>query len=426
MLKHFWYRIQQQLWVIPAIYVLVTTILILFIQLIDHQVLAKWSDFFPSVILTSPDLAKDTLGVIAGALLTMTTITFSTTMVVLTTYSSQFSPRTLQNFLTDKKTLHVLGVFIAGFYYSVVSLVLVRLNTDAEVLLSATVGVLISLLCLGFFAFFIQHAGTFMQVSNLIRNLVNEGNDRVEKLESFYKKECVVTSPSTVDTYSYKHELFFPSHGYVQIIDTDLLFQQAKKIDARIAIQVEIGVYVTPKDCALLVHTNEEEIDETALLHAITIGNERNEKEDSMFTIQKLEEIALRAISPAVNDPHTAIDCLEQIGRVLGLLIKHDSEYAAYHEDGKQRVVLKQRSIQDMLYTSYNKIVAYASDISVILAVLRSYKTVVKYNHGKVKKEMLVMLDYVDHRMKDLSMHTLDDRYYERLVHEIREELDKE
>ncbi|MGA9227664.1 MAG: DUF2254 family protein, partial [Mesobacillus sp.] len=162
-------RIRESIWLLPGIYSIFAFLLALLVIYIDHNELAE--GIVPSFLMTSIDLAQTILGSISAALLTMTTITFSTIMVVLTTYSSQFSPRTLNNFVEDPVTMRVLGIFMGGFVYSTLSLLFMSESWYKNDVISATVGVFLAFICLAFFAYFIHNVATSIQVSKLIREI---------------------------------------------------------------------------------------------------------------------------------------------------------------------------------------------------------------------------------------------------------------
>ena len=111
-MKNFTFWIKEKLWVTPAVYSIFAVALSIIFFYIDLYLIESLSEYIPSILLTNVDLAKTIMGNLSGALLTMTTFTFSTILVVLTMYSSQFSPRTLKNFVHDRLTWRVLGVFL--------------------------------------------------------------------------------------------------------------------------------------------------------------------------------------------------------------------------------------------------------------------------------------------------------------------------
>ncbi|AQL55616.1 hypothetical protein BVH56_00955 [Abyssicoccus albus] len=157
-------KLTNNVWIIPLIYCVIAVLLAILTNFIDNNLKQALVDKYFIIFTTKPELAKNVLTAISGSLLTMTTITFSTIMVVLTTYSSQFSPRILRNFINDRRTMSVLGVFMSGFLYSIISLLLMR-NIEVEAnVISGTVSVLIACICIVFFGYFIQFVSKSVQI----------------------------------------------------------------------------------------------------------------------------------------------------------------------------------------------------------------------------------------------------------------------
>src|SRR6056297_1187916 len=157
----FLHNIQNKIYFIPSIYAVSAAFLSLFVIIIDHYFNSVIMNYLPGYFFTSYDLAKTILSTLAGSLFAMITVSFSTIMVVLTMYSSQFSPRTMQDFLKNKVTLKVLGVFIGGFIYSILTLLFLNDNLQGAqeaTIFSALIAVIVAIVCLAYFVYFIHHA----------------------------------------------------------------------------------------------------------------------------------------------------------------------------------------------------------------------------------------------------------------------------
>lgn len=116
------YILRKKIWIIPALYSLGAIVLSIATFFMDLLLVGRVTNIIPSIFLTNIELGKDIMGILAAAILTMTTFTFSTVLVVLTTYTSQFSPRTPENFVHGQVTRRVLGIFLGGFVYTSLSL----------------------------------------------------------------------------------------------------------------------------------------------------------------------------------------------------------------------------------------------------------------------------------------------------------------
>lgn len=175
-----WLQVRDSFWFLPVIYSICSFVAVGVTTAIDVWLIAKIADSIPNVLLTNKGIAKSLYSSLITAILTMTTISFSTIMVVLTTYSSQFSPRTLQDFMRSKVTQHVLGVFSFGFVYVLMNLWLLG-ESKEKALLSPLFTVIVAIICLAFFILFIHHSSRWVQVNFLIGTIRNEASKVIKK-----------------------------------------------------------------------------------------------------------------------------------------------------------------------------------------------------------------------------------------------------
>lgn len=405
-------QIKGNIWIKPSIYCLISFIIALIVIYIDITQSAFLDEKVPDIFLTSVDLAHIILGTISAALVTMTTITFSTIMVVLTTYTSQFSPRILKGFLTKSSTMRVLGVFLGGFIYSILSLLFMRNATIDNLVISATVGVLVAFICLGFFAYFIQNVATSIQVSNLIKELADDALKTIQREKDGLKKmnyHIFDETPPKPTGYSSSLELTVEKFGYIQLIDYPSLFSLAKKHDYFIEVNQYIGHYVTERSKMITIYHNKDPFD-FKISDYITIGDERTSIQDVEFCMIKMVEIALRAISPGINDPNTAIDCIRFIRTPLTKALNISGTYIAYYdEENKCRLVKKRENNEQLLYTTFYQISHYGrQDFSILLAVLDTLISVAENSNYKVKTEINAFVEYIIGKFEEDLLEEMD------------------
>ncbi|MBT2679658.1 DUF2254 domain-containing protein [Bacillus sp. ISL-35] len=418
MLRKMALRIRESMWLRPVIYSVLAFLLALIVIYVDHNGLSQ--EVVPSFMLTSVDLAQTILGSLSGALLTMTTITFSTIMVVLTTYSSQFSPRTLNNFVEDPLTMRVLGIFMGGFVYSVLSLLFMSENWYESEVISASVGVVIAFICLGVFAYFIHNVATSIQVSTLIRE-ITEGSMKVikrqeETLESKFTN--VIDDRKDADfTYEFVRDVKCRGYGYVQLTDYHGLLKYASQ--HRIGVEANFlnGDFLTEDSIAFRVHHSgelDEDID-GVLNQYLKLGKERSSIQDPEFALQKIVEVALRAISPAVNDPNTARVCISYLGMALSHLcrIRSNGRYIAYYDEEMQpRIIGKQKRTMDILYLSFYQIIHYGSeDFSILTALIDAYLLIGRSADESLKKSIWELYIYNMEKFNKDELKELDQLY---------------
>lgn len=322
MIKKLIFKIRGSIWFIPGVYSILAFFLALIVIFVDHNDMLD--GIFPSFLLTNVELAQTILGSISAALLTMTTITFSTIMVVLTTYSSQFSPRTLNNFVEAPITMRVLGIFMGGFVYSILALLFMNKNWYESQVVSATVSVAIALVCLAFFAYFIHNVATSIQVSTLISDLTEETFEAIRKQRKLQEKENIKVGEKWEKpdfNYKYVKKIEASEYGYIQLMDFEKLTGYAAEHNLIIEVDVLVGDFVTEASVLFTIYHSDDDL-ELELNQFIKIGKERSSFEDPEFGVMKIVEIALRAISPGINDPNTARNCILHLGMILAELFR--------------------------------------------------------------------------------------------------------
>ncbi|HAQ07958.1 MAG TPA: DUF2254 domain-containing protein [Bacillus bacterium] len=424
-------KIRQSIWFIPGVYSTLAGLIALLVIYIDQSGFLR--DFVPSLLLTEVELAQDILGAIATALLTMTTITFSTIMIVLTTYSSQFSPRTLGTFVEDPITLRVLGIFIGGFVYSILTLLFMSETFYGDRVISATIGVAIAIVCLTFFVYFIHNVATSIQVSTLIRKLSDEAREAVHNKKEFFEKgnvKRIQRQESSLRLYKYQKEITANKYGYVQVIDFEGLERIAVKSDILIEIPFPIGEFVCEGMVAFRIHYNQEDQElDMKLGRSFKIGKERTGLQDPEFALQKLVEVALRAISPGINDPNTAKNCIFHLGMVLSELcrLEGEGEYVGYlDENANLRVIGREKNIRELLYTSFYQITQYGEkDISILLALMDAFILVGKSANHLIKSILWEIYCYTIEKFDHEQIKELDNVYLNRKKQELEEVLGK-
>ncbi len=370
-------------------------------------------DRIPLLFLTSIDLAKTILSTLASALLTITTFTFSTIMVVLTMYSSEFSPRVVNNFLTDKISMKVLGLFVGGFFYSIITLFFMKNSFSEHLVLSATIGVLYSIFSLIYFVIFIYKVSSSIQATKLIEKIYNESYTIIEDK---IKNKDGQKSLNEYDSSSYKLNYKIKSNktGYFQLMNLDSILSELKDIDSLLIINSNIGDFININQHIATIYFNDVNLENSIkdkILRKFTFDGERLSFNDYRFSLQKIVDIALRAISPGINDPNTAIHCINILGVLFGQLCKINDNYTLIEEDTfKGKIIYEDFNFKDDLYFTFYQIVHYGKeDISVVIALLNTMNQI--KNVTNVDKNIKILndfSDYIFHISKNNFNHPID------------------
>lgn len=415
---NFWFRMRDSLWFLPLVYGIFSIIAVGVMTVIDVWLVPKISDSIPNILLMRQEMAKDLYSALITATLTMTTISFSTIMVVLTTYSSQFSPRALQDFMRSKITQHVLGVYTFGFIFVLLNLWLLTGN-DQKDLLSPLFTVLISIVSLGSFIIFIHYASRWVQVNFLIGTIRNETSKIIR--QAFAERaygEHGDWDDSQIEQIRKKDSqiIYARRSGYIQKVDYRYLINWASTNNLVLQANFQVGDYV-PKGMPIFYLWTFSDANFAVTKHDrfLAIGDERSSLQDIAFSMEKLVEIAVKALSTSKNDPNTAINCINRIG---GLLTELAGSYRpiTYYSDknGELRLIMEQKNFRDYLYNSFYQIRHYGKDdISVVYSIVEAlYKLAVVIDNSSLQREVWQFNSYI---LENIDVNQFPSMDYEHL-----------
>lgn len=359
--------LRTNLWFVPTIEVVVAIMLFGCVNALDHA--AYSGDFaWPSwVISGTADAARQILTAIAAAVITVVGVLFSITMVTLTLASTQFGPRMLRNFVRDRGTHVTLGTFVATFVYAVLALVSIGPGGHGDFVPHASVTMTLAMMVadLGILIYFIHHTATFIQLPQVIASIASDvaeaievqcAPDRMPKLMSSEEGLSVAELRDRLGEFG--GVIRAPASGYLQFVRHAELVSLASEIDAVIQLDQRPGHFlvqghpfarVWPADATGQVAKSLEE--------AHIIGPYRMLAQDVSFGIDQLVEIAIRALSPAVNDTFTALTCIDWLGDCLCKITVQWYPTGVHHDDlGRVRLITAHVSYDRLVQRAFEKI----------------------------------------------------------------------
>ena len=419
MFKRIILRYKESIWFLPSVFILGSIFLAIVITEIDIFFIDQFYETFPVFLYTSIDFARSILSVIATSLLTMTAIIFSTIMIVFSMYSAQYSPKTLQNFISDRLTQTVLGIFIAGFTYSIVSLLLIQEVKANIVVFNPIFAIVLALLCVGYFIRFIQYITVSIQINNLIENIrkeilktLKQKNREIEEIKDDGKVLLRLSNKKDKNKKETPVQIFPYIAGHIQIFDIKGLIKYSNGQDIIVEANKRVGDYVTEKSLIFLIWNikdkDEKDKIESSLKKYYSIGNYRNTDQDIVFSLEKLEEIALRAISPGINDPNTAIHCIRNLADILLEISKsYTGKLYFYDKEENLRFVLNDTSFEEILYSTFYKILNSSRNmISILASILESIIIISEAKNDKIKK---ILYDFTVYAINGFDIKLLQD-----------------
>src|SRR5271165_6376479 len=277
----------------------------------------------PQVLFPShadPQVAQLILAGIAGSIMTVVSIVFAILLMTLTLASMQFSPRIIVSFSRDRVTQWTLGIFLGTFSYCMAALPAARSLPQPFAPVATVLGaMLLALVCVGLLLFFIHHISQAISVNHIVDRIAEETEAMIDEMmpRSHHPHRMNDTEPLRPNS----TEVAVSSHesGYIRFIDTRRLVAFAKHHHVTIRVLRRVGQFVpagiplmmVSKGNRLLAGASDE------LLAAFDIGPTRTLQQDVEFGVLQIVDVALKAISPAVNDPTTAITCVDQLSRIL-------------------------------------------------------------------------------------------------------------
>lgn len=284
------------------------------------------------------DSARSLLSTIAASMVTLTTLVFSITVVVLQLASSQYSPRAQRGFLRDRQNQVTLGIFLGSFVYALVVLREVRGGSgggEEFVPGAAVTGAFLMVLASAFlFVQYINHISQAMRAVTIIEDIGDEARRTLTKLhpEAFpdQHEAALAASPQGPPD----AEVKATAPGIVAHLDIGHLVEVAERCDAVARVVPRVGDFVaTGMPLVRLWVAGSDEVDTRAVRACITLASERDSRQDVAFGIRQLVDIAERALSPGINDPSTAAICMDQIHDLLRRLATC-GEIPTVHADG--------------------------------------------------------------------------------------------
>jgi len=389
-------------WVIPAIYAAVAMAAALTFPRFESRI-------FPGLVASvSVSAATAIYSSIASGMLALTGIVFSLTFVMVQFSATAYSPRLVLWIARDAVISHAIGVFIATFLYAIAALVGVDRNGTGKVpFVSAWVVVFLLLASVGMFISLIQRI-SLLQVN---RMLIFTGDQGRQVITTMYPS---VATPATV-TESHHFRALPCSQMLIhrgrprsiQAVDVAALVNLARISGGIIEMVAGVGDTVVELTPLLRVFGAERPIDERKLWDAIVIGAERTFEQDPKYAIRLLVDIAIKALSPAINDPTTAVQALDQIEDLLLRMGQRRLEIGTHRDsDGKMRLVVPFPTWDDLVRLALDEICAYGATS---VQVMRRMNALVTDLAQAVPEERRPTLKHWDSRLKVLIARSFAD-----------------
>jgi uncharacterized membrane protein len=364
--------LRTNLWLIPAAESVAAVLLFVLTLSIDRAAshgeltLPSW------VISGSPDAARQILSSLAAAIITVVGVVFSVMIVTLTLASSQFGPRMLRTFIRDRSTQLTLGTFVATFFYAMLTLISIGATFVPH--LSVTIALALTAVDLGVLIYFIHHTATVIQLPEVIASIARDLAQAIDAEADGPAGWSGIGNGAAPDVLRARLDrdgrvVTAPASGYLRFVRHVTLVRIAAEYDAVIRLQHRPGHFLMHGHAMATVWPPEVADKISRRLERVHItGPLRTLSQDIAFGIDQLVEIAIRALSPAVNDTFTALTCIDWLGDSLSK-IAVSWHPRTFHRDGNGeiRLITAPVSYERLVQRSFEKIRQAAGGMPAVL-----------------------------------------------------------
>lgn len=358
-----WHYLTGSLWFVPGSWMFFSVLLAVVLVALDSTLLTdEFWEWAPWFLIGNASGARTMLGSISSAMLTVTSLAFSLMMVTVVQTANSYTPRIIGQFLGDRRNQNVLGILLGTFLYSL--LVLRAVNDDFVPLLAVNVSILFAVISTIALVSFINHVAQSLKVSNIAERILSQAERVI--LEGYPSGVGQPWTSSLSHTHAEAGALIYAqATGYLQLLDGNELLEVAEEAEVIIKVLYRIGEHVL-EDAPLAEVWPADALDETLVnsIHStIAIGRARTEVQDARFAIRQLVDIALRALSPGINDPTTAVDMINALKRVLALRMREGTiSHMRADETGTLRLILPVQTLDLLLDEAFVEILHYGGN----------------------------------------------------------------
>lgn len=344
------YRFEESLFLYPALIMLGGILLAVAATSIDRA--TGRDNPLPFTLEMSSNAATWLLATVAGAMITTVGVVFSLTVVSLQLASSQFSPRVMRSFIRDRWSQRVIGLLVATFFYCVLVLPSISAEaTDPAPRVSLTLAIALTVVTVIGIIIHLDHLAHGLQVGNVVRVIADEGAKVAAALDQVPPGMHEVDPRRFHDAPGDATVILAPRSGWISQVDIRQLLRAAPE-GTTVRMETRVGAYIHADEALLTVWPPPSSRSREGLARAIGVSDMRTVLQDVDFSIRQLVDIGLRALSPAINDPTTAVEVILKLGSLLRTFLTAPLPPPAL-QDGSHRVLVQPWNLSHEEYVAH-------------------------------------------------------------------------
>lgn len=370
--RHYWTLLRESFWFVPGLMVVGSIALAVILLTADASLVGQLPEW---MYAGGADGARALLATIAGSMVTVAALGFSITIIALVLASTQFGPRLLTLFMRDVTSQWTLGMFAGTFAYCILVLRSIRDPGESGPPfipeLSITVAIALTLLSVGALILFFHHVAVSIQAPKVVSVVARDLDRAIERL---YPAALGIGGPppppDAIPSSDRDAVITASADGYVQVVDDAVLLGLATGHDLTVRLVIRPGLFVVRGNPVLIARPADrvDRLVEDRLRATLIVGDVRTAEDDIEFSVRQLVEVALRALSPAINDPFTAMAAIDWLGAALARLAVAElpSRYR-YDDGGTLRVIADISTFGGIVHTIFSRIRHYGATSPVVL-----------------------------------------------------------
>ncbi len=426
--------VRTQLWPLPTLGVTVAVIAGIVVPLVDVRVDAHLAGVLNTLVFNGdPGAARTVLSAVSGSLITVTSLTFSLTVVTLQLASSQFSPRLLRTFTQDLFVQVTLAIFLATFTFALTVLRSVRSPSEGGAIfvprISVTTAFLLALASVVALVLFLAHLTRQIRVETMLQRV---HDDAIATMRTNLSRRADQGAPMPVPIRpAHAQKLWATRSGFLTSIDQDDVVAAASEADALVWIERQPGSFVVTGTPLGLVSLPKEGRLESAVverlrekvLTAVHLGTERTAAQDVGYGLRQVTDIVNKALSPGINDPTTAIHGLGQTSALLCELSDYRlGSLVLQDQDGVPRVVVQRPDFSELLELAIAQPTSYGeSDPQVLSRLYEVLADLAWHAHTEHHPSVLDHLRRLDGTVSEQGFDRTEMERLEQLSQKVRE-----
>jgi uncharacterized membrane protein len=398
--RYTWDRLMVSFWFAPAVMALVAVLLAWAMYWVDSLIPNEMLESSRLILSGTPGEMRSSLISMAATILTTAGVVFTLLTLPLSTVAAQYGSRLLRVFLGDRTTQFVLGMFVATFVYCIVAaLSIPPVSIEPEgPQVTTTVGLLLMMATFATLILLVQHISTMLQAPNIAAAAAAKLMEVVqseipEEVISGDEKSHIDQEAPEALIESESYPVHVMDTGYIQYIDPETVLNLAREKNLVIRLTRKPGQFVWPGVVVAQVWPADrvEMQLERQILNAFRLGNTRTPTQDIEYAVNQLVEMAVRAMSPAINDPFTAMTCLDYIGESLALFIRHGEKGSHYYDlEGRLRLVFEPVTFEGLLSSAFDMLRhASCDNASVMLHMLEAIDVIGQETKSPEARQLL-------------------------------------